>query len=91
MMLFWIFAAFIIGFFVGKKGLLKFILKFNPITYITLILLFFMGYEIGSSKGLIEKIGKIGYLSILLAIASIIGSVLFTTLFDFFFIRKNKE
>ncbi|MDN5346275.1 MAG: hypothetical protein PWQ73_797, partial [Petrotoga sp.] len=40
--------AFLIGLLIGFKGRLKWLKKINPVLWSTVLLLFFMGYEIGN-------------------------------------------
>ncbi|SHE31166.1 Membrane protein of unknown function [Marinitoga hydrogenitolerans DSM 16785] len=90
-MLWIILISFLTGLILGMKGKFIFIKKFKPVTIITVLLLFFMGFEIGSDQNLISKLPEIGYLALLIAIFSILGSVILTTLYEKMFIRSDKK
>lgn len=88
-MLYLILFSFIIGLTLGIKGRLKLLKKYKPVTYITVLLLFFMGMDIGSNKSLISQLPEIGFLAFLIALFSILGSVLFTMIYEK--IRRDKK
>lgn len=81
--------AFSIGLFLGLKGRLKWLKKIKPVLWSTVLLLFFMGYEIGNDDVLIFQIKEIGITALYIAVFSIIGSVLFTSIYEKFF-KKEK-
>ncbi|BBE30838.1 hypothetical protein OSSY52_09790 [Tepiditoga spiralis] len=81
-MLYLILFSFIAGLTLGIKGKLRFLKKYKPVTYITVLLLFFMGMDIGANKSLISQLPKIGLLAFFIAIFSIIGSILFTMIYE---------
>ncbi|RLL85295.1 LysO family transporter [Petrotoga sp. Shatin.DS.tank11.9.2.9.3] len=81
--------AFSIGLFLGLKGQLKWLKKIKPVLWSTVLLLFFMGYEIGNDDVLIFQIKEIGITALYIAVFSIIGSVLFTSIYEKFF-KKEK-
>jgi uncharacterized membrane protein YbjE (DUF340 family) len=81
--------AFSIGLFMGLKGWLKWLKKIKPVLWSTVLLLFFMGYEIGNDDSLISQIKEIGFTALYIAILSIIGSILFTSIYEKFF-KKEK-
>ncbi|KLO24587.1 MULTISPECIES: LysO family transporter [unclassified Marinitoga] len=89
-MLWIILISFLVGMFLGMKGKLSFIKRYKPVTYITVLLLFFMGFEIGSDQDLISKLSEIGYLSLYIALFSIAGSVVLTTIYEKFFRGNSK-
>jgi len=76
--------AFSIGLFIGLKGWLKWLKKIKPVLWSTVLLLFFMGYEIGNDDSLISQIKEIGFTALYIAIFSIIGSILFTSIYEKF-------
>ncbi|WGS65118.1 LysO family transporter [Marinitoga aeolica] len=90
-MLYLILIAFLIGFLLGMKGKLKFLKKWNVITISTVLLLFFMGFELGSDKNLIKQLSEIGYLSFLIALFAIIGSALLPTIYEKIFLNKGDK
>jgi len=81
--------AFSIGLFLGLKGRLKWLKKIKPVLWSTVLLLFFMGYEIGNDDTLISQIQEIGFTALYIAVFSIIGSILFTSIYEKFF-KKEK-
>jgi uncharacterized membrane protein YbjE (DUF340 family) len=81
-MLWLILAAFVAGVVLGINQKLLFIKKLKPVSIITVLLLFFMGYEIGSDAQLVSRLPQIGIKAFLTAVFAIAGSVLFTTLYD---------
>ncbi|KLO21997.1 membrane protein [Marinitoga sp. 1197] len=89
-MLWIILISFLVGMFLGMKGKLLFIKRYKPVTYITVLLLFFMGFEIGSDQDLISKLSEIGYLSLYIALFSIAGSMILTTIYEKFFRGNSK-
>jgi uncharacterized membrane protein YbjE (DUF340 family) len=64
-------AAFAAGLIFGRKKKMK----YDFLMMSTVALLFIMGYEIGSDKSLFDSLPSIGWISLLLALASIFGSV----------------
>jgi uncharacterized membrane protein YbjE (DUF340 family) len=90
-MLYLILIAFVLGFILGMKGKLKFLKKINAVTYITVLLLFFMGYELGSDEKLIKQLSEIGYLSFLIALFAIIGSAILPTIYEKFILNKGDK
>ncbi|WP_103077436.1 LysO family transporter [Petrotoga mexicana] len=82
--------AFSIGLFFGLKGRLKWLKKIKPVLWSTVLLLFFMGYEIGNDDTLISQIKEIGITALYIAVFSIVGSVLFTSIYEKFF-KKEKS
>lgn len=90
-MLYLILMAFLIGFLLGMKGKLKFLKKWNTVTITTVLLLFFMGFELGSDKNLIGQLSEIGYLSFIIAIFAIIGSALLPTIYEKIFLNKENK
>ncbi|MBM7560198.1 LysO family transporter [Marinitoga litoralis] len=90
-MLYLILIAFVLGFIIGMNGKLKFLKKINAVTYITVLLLFFMGYELGSDEKLIKQLSEIGYLSFLIALFAIIGSAILPTIYEKFILNKGDK
>ncbi|MDO7975550.1 LysO family transporter [Oceanotoga teriensis] len=86
-MLKYILIAFVVGLILGINKKFLFFKKLKPVTFITLLLLFFMGYEIGNDSELISQLSNIGILAFFIAVFSIFGSVLFTGIYDKF---RNK-
>lgn len=82
--------AFLIGLFIGLKGWLKWLKKIKPVLWSTVLLLFFMGYEIGNDDSLISQIKEIGLTALYIAVFSIIGSILLTSAYEKFF-KKEKS
>ncbi len=82
--------AFLIGLLIGLKGRLKWLKKINPVLWSTVLLLFFMGYEIGNDDSLISQITEIGLTALYIAVFSIIGSIIFTSIYEKFF-KKEKS
>ncbi len=82
--------AFLIGLLIGFKGRLKWLKKINPVLWSTVLLLFFMGYEIGNDDSLISQITEIGLTALYIAVFSIIGSIIFTSIYEKFF-KKEKS
>ncbi|MDN5343819.1 MAG: hypothetical protein PWP28_2701, partial [Oceanotoga sp.] len=74
----------------GFKGRLKWLKKINPVLWSTVLLLFFMGYEIGNDDSLISQITEIGLTALYIAVFSIIGSIIFTSIYEKFF-KKEKS
>ena len=83
--------AFIIGLFIGLKGWMKWLKKIKPVLWSTVLLLFFMGYEIGNDESLISQIDDIGLTAFYIAVFSIIGSILFTFVYEKFFKKGKSE
>ncbi len=81
-MLFFILGAFAFGMFLGYKGKLKFLKKYKPVTVVTVLLLFFMGYEIGGNDELFSRLSEIGLIALLIAIFAILGSFIFTAFLE---------
>jgi len=81
-MLFFILGAFTFGMFLGYKGKLKFLKKYKPVTVVTVLLLFFMGYEIGGNDELFSRLSEIGLIALLIAIFAILGSFIFTAFLE---------
>ncbi|PNS00532.1 hypothetical protein X928_04680 [Petrotoga miotherma DSM 10691] len=81
--------AFLFGLFLGLKGWLKWLKKIKPVLWSTVLLLFFMGYEIGNDDTLFFQIKEIGFTALYIAVFSIIGSILFTSIYEKFF-KKEK-
>lgn len=90
-MLYLILIAFLIGFLLGMRGKLKILKKWNTVTVVTVLLLFFMGFELGSDKNLIKQLSEIGYLSFLIALFAIIGSALLPTIYEKKFLNKSDK
>ncbi|HOO74411.1 MAG TPA: LysO family transporter [Tepiditoga sp.] len=90
-MLLMILTAFIVGLFLGTTGKLKFVRKFKPVTVITVLLLFFMGYEIGNDDTLISKLPEIGFKALLIAVFSVMGSIIFTAFYEKLLKRSDKK
>lgn len=90
-MLYLILMAFLLGFILGMKGKLKFLKKWNTVTIMTVLLLFFMGFELGSDENLIKQLSEIGYLSFLIALFAIIGSALLPTIYEKIFLNKGDK
>ncbi|AEX84833.1 Membrane protein of unknown function (DUF340) [Marinitoga piezophila KA3] len=88
-MLYLILAAFILGFVLGIKNKFQFLRKWNVVTIVTVLLLFFMGFELGSDKDLIQQLSEIGYLSFIIAVFAILGSALLATIYEKFFFKRN--
>ncbi|KUK80952.1 MAG: Uncharacterized protein XD96_1322, partial [Petrotoga mobilis] len=63
--------AFLIGIFIGLKGWLKWLKKIKPVLWSTVLLLFFMGYEIGNDDTLLFQIKEIGFTALYIAVFSI--------------------
>jgi len=82
--------AFLFGLFLGLKGWLKWLKKIKPVLWSTVLLLFFMGYEIGNDDTLFFQIKEIGFTALYIAVFSIIGSILFTSIYEKFF-KKEKS
>jgi len=79
--------SFVVGILLGLTRKFEFLKKYKLVTIITVILLFVMGFEIGSDNELFEKLPEIGFSALVIALAGILGSVVFTSIFDKF---KNK-
>ncbi len=54
-------------------------------------MLFLLGISVGTNKELIGNLGKIGYESVAISIASIAGSVLFSTFVFRFLFKQNAK
>lgn len=67
----------LLGYLLRKKNI-KFISKI--ITIIIWALLFFLGMEVGSNPDVISNLGSLGLTSLIIAIASLLGSLLFSWL-----------
>lgn len=81
-MLFLILISFMLGLFFGYRGIFKGLKKFKLVWVTTMILLFVMGFEIGSNKELIDKLPQIGFNALLISIFAIFGGFLFTSIFE---------
>ncbi|GAB6189414.1 hypothetical protein JCM30566_11530 [Marinitoga arctica] len=90
-MLYLILISFIFGFILGIGKKLKILKKWNIVTIITVLLLFFMGFELGSDKNLIKQLSEIGYLSFIIAFFAIIGSALLPTIYEKLFLNRDDE
>ncbi|KAF2955301.1 LysO family transporter [Marinitoga sp. 38H-ov] len=90
-MLYLILSSFILGFIIGMNKKLKIFKKINIVTFITILLLFFMGYEIGADKNLITQLSEIGYLAFFIALFSLIGSALLPTIYEKIFLDKGDK
>jgi uncharacterized membrane protein YbjE (DUF340 family) len=90
-MLYLILIAFLAGFLLGMRGKLKILKKWNTVTIVTVLLLFFMGFELGSDENLIKQLSEIGYLSFLIALFAIIGSALLPTIYEKIFLNKGDK
>jgi uncharacterized membrane protein YbjE (DUF340 family) len=55
------------------------------------LLLFLLGFSVGTNKEVIQNLGKIGYEAIAIAIASIFGSVLLSGLLFKLLFKKNAQ
>ncbi len=73
-------AAFVVGLIFGRKRKMK----YDFLMMSTIVLLFIMGYEIGNDKTLFDNLPSIGWISLLLALASIFGSVFLAYFLKFF-------
>jgi uncharacterized membrane protein YbjE (DUF340 family) len=78
-------AAFAAGLFFGKKKKMK----YDFLMMSTVVLLFIMGYEIGNNKDLFDSLPSIGWISLLLALAAIFGSVFLTNFVRF--LKKDEK
>jgi hypothetical protein len=50
-----------------------------------------MGYEIGNDESLISQIDEIGLTALYIAVFSIVGSILFTSIYEKFFKKGKSE
>ena len=55
------------------------------------VLLFLLGISVGTNQEVIGNLGKIGYESVAIAVASIAGSVLISTFLFKLLFRKNAK
>ena len=84
-----LFSGLALGFFLNSSRINK---MMNQGYYFSVIaLLFLMGIGIGQNKEIFSQIGKIGLLSVSLAVASIAGSIIFVKLIDRLILRIGKK
>jgi len=77
-----ILVAFIAGLWIGYKRRPTFFKKYKVVFWITLMLLFLMGYETGSNAELFESLPRIGWWALVIAVSGVAGGFLFVFLFE---------
>ncbi|MFA5032097.1 MAG: LysO family transporter [bacterium] len=73
----------------GKKGLITFADKLTNWTIYLLLLL--LGIAIGSNDKIINNIGDIGINAIIIALGTVIGSILVSYIVYFLYFKKAKD
>ncbi len=76
-MIWWVLIVFFGGFFIGKFIKTEWIGKYKLILFLTMLLLFSLGLEIGSNDELFSKIDTILLYGVLIALAGSLGSFIF--------------
>jgi len=74
--------AFIAGLWIGYKRRPAFFKKYKVVLWITLMLLFLMGYETGSNAELFEALPRIGWWALVIAVCGALGGFCFVFLFE---------
>ena len=71
-------AFFVAGMALSKVKSLKFVKRYNLLLWSTVVLLFVMGYDIGSNNDLFKKLPVIGLTSLELTISVMLFSFIFS-------------
>jgi uncharacterized membrane protein YbjE (DUF340 family) len=90
-MIWWVLIVFFGGFFIGKFIKTEWIGKYKLILFLTMLLLFSLGLEIGSNDELFSKIDTILLYGVLIALAGSLGSFIFGYIAEKFSKRMVKE
>lgn len=90
-MLLFILLAFSGGLFLGLKGKMRFLKKLKVIPLFTILLLFSMGTEIGSSREIVDNLSSIGLQAFIIALFAVAGSFVITFLVGRFLIRGGGD
>jgi len=90
-MIWWVLIVFFGGFFIGKFIKTEWIGKYKLILFLTMLLLFSLGLEIGSNDELFSKIDTILLYGVLIALAGSLGSFIFGYIAERFSKRMVKE
>lgn len=90
-MLFFILLAFSGGLFLGLKGKMRFLKKYKLIPLLTVLLLFSMGTEIGSSKEIVDNLSSIGLHAFVIALFAVAGSFAITFIVGRLLIRESGD
>ncbi len=77
-----ILVAFIAGLGIGYKKRPLLLKKYKIVFWITLMLLFLMGYETGSNAELFESLPRIGWWALVIAVSGVVGGFIFVFLFE---------
>ena len=81
-------AFFVAGMALSRVKSLKFVKKYNLLLWSTVILLFVMGYDIGSNNDLFKKLPIIGLTSFELTISVMLFSFIFS--YGVYLVKRKK-